>query len=208
MKYAPTVYVLLLLCSLLNCQTPPAPKATPPPSALPDCEWCGAMDAPADVDATLQIAGPEEPGDRLLITGTVFQSDSLTPAPGILLYAYHTNQSGVYARKGNETGNGRRHGHLRGWLKTDENGQFRIETIRPGTYPSRNEPAHIHFTVSGPKLPEYWLPALVFADDPLLNAGQQAQAEDGSPFSPVIQLKGDAKSGWQGVYHIVLKDLK
>ncbi|MCB0644992.1 MAG: intradiol ring-cleavage dioxygenase, partial [Phaeodactylibacter sp.] len=86
---------------------------------LPDCEWCGAMDAPTQLSSTLQIAGLQEPGERLLITGTVFQADGVTPAPNILLYAYHTNQAGIYAKKGNETGNGRRHGHLRGWLKTD-----------------------------------------------------------------------------------------
>ncbi|MBA3584027.1 MAG: hypothetical protein H0W36_05765 [Gemmatimonadetes bacterium] len=56
------------------------------------------MPAFPDLEATL--AGPAEPGERLVDTGTVSQPDGRTPAEGVLLYAYHTNAEGVYAGAG------------------------------------------------------------------------------------------------------------
>lgn len=135
---------------------------------LPACEWCGAADAPDDPGPTATLAGPDEPGERLLLHGVVHAADGRTPVPGVLLYAYHTNANGIYPRRGNETGNGRRHGHLRGWVVSDADGRYRIRTVRPAAYPSRSEPAHIHMTVTEPGRAEYWLDDVLFEGDPLI----------------------------------------
>src|SRR5262249_25559084 len=42
------------------------------------------------------LAGPEEPGERLVVTGTVFAPDGVTPAPGVFLYVYNTDATGHY----------------------------------------------------------------------------------------------------------------
>lgn len=131
-----------------------------------DCEWCGAHEAPQALGPEATIAGPEEPGGRLLLTGTVYEADGETPASGVLLYLYHTNAEGIYPTRGDETGNARRHGYLRGWVVTDAEGRYKVHTIKPGSYPGRNEPAHIHMTVKQPGRDEYWIDSVLFEGDP------------------------------------------
>ena len=112
----------------------------------------------------------EQHQSQLYVTGTVFQADGQTPAAGVILYAYHTNREGIYPKKGNEKGMARRHGYLRAWVKTNANGQYSFYTFKPGSYPSRTEPAHIHLIVKEPGLDEYWIDSIEFEDDPLLTA--------------------------------------
>ena len=159
-----------LLLILVNLATPARVDSQP----LPDCEWCGADEAPPTVSWQTTIAGDGEPGERLIVRGTVYRPNGVTPAAGVILYAYHTNAKGVYPRKGNESGNARRHGYLRGWMKTDSAGRYEFRTIRPAAYPGGTNPQHIHVTVREPGKPEYWIDEFHFADDPLLTPGQRA----------------------------------
>ncbi len=133
------------------------------------------------------------PGQRLLITGTMYQNDAKTPAPDVILYYYQTNTDGVYAPNEQLHPEARRHGALRGWVKTDENGHYAIYTLRPGAYPNAREPAHIHPTIKEPNnRSQYYLDAFVFDDDPLLTTKKrQALANRGG--SGVLRLlqKGD-----------------
>ena len=76
--------------------------------------WGGTSEAPNDVSWSTRIASAEELGERLVVVGTVYLEDGLTPAPGVLIYAYHTNAQGKYPKRGDEAGNGRLHGYLRG----------------------------------------------------------------------------------------------
>ncbi len=158
---------------------------------LPACEWCGAAEAPAELSATLRMPVEDEPGERLIIEGTIYQPDGATPAAGVLLYAYHTNAAGAYPRRGDETGNGRRHGYLRGWLRTGADGRYRIETIRPGTYPTRDEPAHVHMTLQPPGEPERYIDDVVFEDDPLVTPEHRARLSQRGG-SGIVRLERDA----------------
>jgi len=92
----------------------------------------------------------------------------VTPAADVLLYVYHTSAAGVYPKRGTETGNGRRHGYLRGWLRTNGRGEYRVETIRPGSYPSGTEPAHVHFTLQPLGEAETYIDDVLFDGDPRL----------------------------------------
>ena len=133
---------------------------------LPTCEWCGTSEAPRDLTSTVRIAGANEPGERMVLTGRLIRDGK--PVPNAIVYAYHTNAKGVYPKRGNETGNAQRHGYLRGWLRTDAEGKFRIESIRPASYPSRNFAAHVHLTVAEPGKAEVSGGEFQFADDPLV----------------------------------------
>lgn len=144
---------------------------------LPDCEWCGAAEAPANLSAVLVIPQVGEVGEPLIIEGTVYRTDGTTPAAGVLLYTYHTDAGGLYPKRGNETGNARRHGYLRGWLRTGADGRYRIETIKPGSYPTRSEPAHVHMTVQAPGEPERYIDDVVFEGDPLLKPDYRARLQ-------------------------------
>lgn len=175
----------------------PVPATAQTDGSLPACEWCGTAEAPDDLEATVTIAGDDEPGQRLVVHGVVYRPDGETPAGDVILYVYHTNAEGIYATRGNETGNGRRHGHLRGWLRTDGDGRYEIRTIRPGSYPGRDAAQHIHVTVQEPDgTPEYWLSSFKFADDPLL---------DVDPDAPnVVALHRGGDGVWRGRRDIVL----
>lgn len=168
-------------------------------SNLPECEWCGATEAPGSVSWETTIAPKGEPGEWMTIAGRVLKSDGKTPAPEVIIYVYHTNDKGYYEKKGNETGNGRRHGYLRGWMKTNANGEYRFTTIKPKPYPNRSEPAHVHVVVKEPGRSEYSLESYVFDDDVLLTQAKRA-AMDNRGGSGIMKLKKNENGmleGWR-----------
>lgn len=114
------------------------------------------------------LPGFEHHEPKLKLTGTVFQRDGKTPAKDVILYIYHTDRTGFYPKKGNETGWAKRHGYLRGWIKTDQSGRYTFYTFRPAAYLDRSEPEHIHLTVKEPGKNEYYLDDYLFEDDPIL----------------------------------------
>jgi protocatechuate 3,4-dioxygenase beta subunit len=176
---------------------------------LPECEWCGAQDA-SDLDSLdwdIVIPPEDEPGERLVISGTVYMPDGKTPAEGIIVYVYHTNSEGVYPKRGDETGNGRRHGYLRGWMKTNAEGRYRFETIKPAPYPTKNRgPAHIHYTISGPDFDEYWLNSLWFEGDPLITEKEKAKVTRSGGFSNIVALTKDEDGVLHGTRDIILEE--
>lgn len=138
-------------------------------------------------------------GSKLLLTGAVFAADAKTPAPGVLVYYYHTNTAGRYQHQPaearsmppNETG--QTHGYIRGWVKTDSAGRYSIYTTRPGVYPATDEPAHIHLTVKEPNnISEYYIDEFVFDDDPFLNTAKRRRLENraGSGILRLVQKDG------------------
>jgi protocatechuate 3,4-dioxygenase, beta subunit len=131
-----------------------------------------------------------EPGPKLEVTGTIYKRDGKTPAPGVILYVYHTDQKGLYSTKGGETGWGKRHGYIRGWLKTNEKGQYKFYTLRPASYPQGRNPQHIHPTIKEPGYSEYWIDAYEFADDPFLDRPAGHQPRCGSGVLTTVERDG------------------
>lgn len=105
---------------------------------------------------------------QLKITGTVLKNDGKTPAENVIIYIYHTNRHGIYETRGNETGWAKRHGFIRGWVKTGKDGKYTFYTFRPAAYPDGSEPEHIHTTVKESDKNEYYLDDYLFDDDPIL----------------------------------------
>ena len=116
-------------------------------------------------------------GPKIEISGVIYKADAKTPAPGIVLYIYHTDQKGIYAKKGNETGWAKRHGYIRGWIKTNAKGEYRFYTLVPASYPNSANPKHIHPTIKEPDFSEYWIDEFVFDDDPLLPDKERNKAQ-------------------------------
>jgi protocatechuate 3,4-dioxygenase beta subunit len=125
----------------------------------------------------------------------VRKSDGNGPAPDVVIYFHHTNAEGIYPTRGNEEGWGRRHGYLRGWVKTNQQGEYRVETIRPGIYPSRTDPAHIHVTLKEPGRKEYWIDEIVFTDDPLVTDRYRARMQDRGG-SGIVTPRRDESGTW------------
>jgi protocatechuate 3,4-dioxygenase beta subunit len=134
------------------------------------------------------------------INGTVFKADG-TPAADVVLYVYHTNEKGIYPKKGDEKGWAKRHGYLRGWVKTDQKGQYKFGCLRPAPYPGRDEPAHIHVTIKEPDINEYYIDEFVFSDDPLLTPEKRAKLENrgGSGIVKIIDV-GNMYKGERNIY--------
>jgi protocatechuate 3,4-dioxygenase beta subunit len=140
------------------------------------CDGCEIMyeGMPGLINDTDTSDGWNEAGQKLIVTGTVFKLDGKSPAPGIILYYWQTDHTGHYSLKPGMPEKASRHGHLRGWVKTNDKGQYSIYTIHPAAYPGERIPQHIHFLVKEPTLKnEYYIDDLYFDDDPFLTGEER-----------------------------------
>jgi protocatechuate 3,4-dioxygenase beta subunit len=169
------------------------------------CDGCDAIydGMPAELGPTMTIAAPDEPGERMELSGVVYRRDGRTPAPDVILYVYHTDATGHYSPAPGQTGSARRHGRLRGWMRTGRDGAYAFSTIRPAAYPGRAIPAHVHPVVKEPDANEYYLDEYRFDDDPLLTAEERAKAENRGG-SGIIHLTRSPAGVWTGRRDIVL----
>lgn len=168
------------------------------------CEDCDMMfgGMPATLSWQTTIAGPDEPGERLIISGTIYKRDGKTPAPDVILYVYHTDSKGNYSPAPKQT-QAKRHGHLRGWIKTDASGRYEFKTIRPGSYPNSKNPQHIHPIIKEPGTTLYWIDEFLFKDDPLLSE-QEKTRNEGRGGTGVMELKKNEKGVRMGKRDIIL----
>jgi protocatechuate 3,4-dioxygenase beta subunit len=148
------------------------------------------------------IANSNEPGEPLEISGTIFMPDGKTPAPDILLYVYHTDNKGLYSQWDTQTV-GKRHGHLRGWMRTDANGKYKFKTIRPASYPNSENPQHIHAIIKEPYKIEYWVDDYLFEDDPLMQTHNKSYIQDRAGNGIIKVVKND-NGVWIGERDLIL----
>ncbi len=112
-------------------------------------------------------------GERIIVSGRVLDEDA-RPVPHTLVEIWQANSAGRYRHAVDQHNapldpNFSGAGHM----LTDEHGNFRFVTIRPGSYPWRNHynawrPAHIHFSVFGPAFASRLVTQMYFPGDPLL----------------------------------------
>ena len=138
-----------------------------------------------DHDLTRQHAG-DPLGERIVLSGRVLGSDG-KPLRGQLVEIWQANAAGRYRHAvddhdapldPNFTGAGR--------CLTDENGEYRFVSVKPGCYPWRNHanawrPAHIHFSLFGRAFPERLITQMYFPGDPLF------------PFDPIFNSIPDER---------------
>jgi protocatechuate 3,4-dioxygenase beta subunit len=129
----------------------------------------------------VRIVTPDEPGQRMTVAGRVLRADG-KPAGETLVYVYQTNNEGVYE-------GGSENARLFGYLTTDPQGRFEVETIRPAGYPQSDTAQHIHLEVilgDGRRTTE-----ILFEDDPRITPEIRRWAEGaGFPIVPVTRGKG------------------
>ena len=139
----------------------------------------------ADTSWSITLVAPDEPGEPLVVSGTVFRHDGTTPAAGVRIYLYHTDARGNYS-EGNRGGN--REPRIRGWLTTDDHGRYSVRTIKPGSYPGSRNPAHIHSKVVHPGGREQWIEEFLFEDDPFVSEKEKMKSSGRGEFSPVMKV--------------------
>ncbi len=135
------------------------------------CDGCELMfeGMPDEIKSIDYSPGWSEEGQKLLITGTVYKLDGKTPAPNVIVYYWQTDNNGYYSPKDGMSEKAKRHGYIRGWIKSDTNGKYSLYTIRPAPYPKQNILAHIHLSIKEPTIDNaYYVDELVFDDDQLL----------------------------------------
>jgi protocatechuate 3,4-dioxygenase, beta subunit len=152
-------------------------------------------------NSSLAVLSPaNEPGTRLVVRGQLFDPSGTKPAAGVSVYAYHTDTEGHYNKRGtNEP-------RLRGWVTTDAQGKFELRTIRPGSYPGRRDPAHIHFNAWGGGYPKQWLDELQFDDDPKVTAELKERSRAKGKFAPIVTTTRDAKGVLHATIHLRLSE--
>ncbi len=170
------------------------------------CEGCEAIhESPVAFDkltSSATLPDYNDKGPKIEISGIVYERDGMTPAKDVVVYVYHTDQRGVYPTKGNEKGWAKRHGYIRGWVRTDKNGFYQFKTLRPAPYPGRNAAEHIHITIKEPNKNEYYIDEYLFADDPLLPKTNNAELRGGDG---VVKLIAPDKDGIRhATRHIIL----
>lgn len=197
------LYVLFYIWLLPVCAQPKVQKGQP--KLIGSCEGCEAIFeyGQKELSAVDTLPGFHDPGMKIKISGTVYQNDGITPAPGVILYVYHTNQEGLYENKYNATNWERRHGYIRGWMKTGNDGRYIFYTLKPKAYPSRSEPAHIHLTLQEPDGKYYWLGSYYFAGDPLLSEEERSPDAPRGASPGILHLKNNGAL-WTGERDIVL----
>jgi protocatechuate 3,4-dioxygenase, beta subunit len=112
-------------------------------------------------------------GERIIVSGRIVDEDN-RPIQNSLVEMWQANASGRYLHKKDQhdvpldpnfTGCGQ--------TITDENGNYRFITIRPGAYPWGNHhnawrPPHLHFSLFGPAFATRLVTQMYFPGDPLL----------------------------------------
>ena len=164
---------------------------------------------PKNAPSQFVIADKSEPGDRLIVTGRV--TDGQKPLQGVSLYVFHADAAGLYSKGPSNSDEDAR---LYGALRTDAEGRFRYESIRPIGYSDNG--AHIHYVVTKDGHKKR-MEELRFADDPkalnaapdevkALQAGQRAAMKTfpGYVFA-ILMPDRDAQGVWRITHDIVLE---
>ncbi len=120
----------------------------------------------AQLNNTDSIPDFETKKEKLMISGTIYQSDGVTPAKDVILYISQPDEDGDYELK---SSNGKRYVHHRGWVKTDADGRYTFYTFVPGSFLHNRELKHIHPVIKEPGKPEYDMEAFLFDNDPFLS---------------------------------------
>jgi protocatechuate 3,4-dioxygenase, beta subunit len=156
--------------------------------------WEAAQRArPSVLSSTSRMAPRNEPGQALVVHGQVLQSDG-KPASRVVVFAYQTDASGVYARKGDPGAPWR----LKGWALTDASGRFEFSTIRPAAYPGHSIPAHIHLTAITDCCGRQFTD-LMFEDDPLATPEYRLRFERAGEHGVYLPVRQE-----NGVQHVEL----
>jgi protocatechuate 3,4-dioxygenase, beta subunit len=142
---------------------------------------------PIDGDLTAQHQG-EPLGERIVVSGKVMDENGRA-VPNTLVEIWQCNAAGRYIHPRDQhpapldpnfTGAGR--------VLTDENGEYKFISIKPGAYPWRNHhnawrPAHIHLSLFGPSFITRLVTQMYFPGDPLFE------------FDPIFKSAGEMEVG-------------
>jgi len=168
------------------------------------CDGCELMyvDMPQNISSVDTSTAWQSEGQRILISGKVLKMDGKTPVSDVIVYYWHTDTDGYYS---GGSGKAASHGRIRGWVQSDEQGNYAIYTVRPAGYPNTDMPAHIHLSIKEPNIPdEYYTDELVFDDDRLLTGAKRKRLSNRGGSGVLRPLLGE---GMQVAEHNIILGL-
>jgi catechol 1,2-dioxygenase len=146
-----------------------------------------------DIPFSVDIAPPGLKGERMVISGTLYANDCLTPLPGAMVEVWQTDADGNYDNTPPYS--------LRGKMRTDANGRYEFSTIKPGPYDlgQGQGPVHIHFQLSY-RSEGSFATRLLFQDDPNLPSSMAT-----SPMAiPLTKPEGPDGPVLHGTFDIII----
>lgn len=131
-----------------------------------------SMFGPHDTDLTRQSSAAPI-GERIVVAGRVTDEDG-KPVRNSLVEVWQCNAAGRYHHwRDQHDAPLDPHFHGMGKMLTDDDGNYRFVSIKPGAYPWRNHanawrPAHIHFSLFGNSYAQRLITQMYFPGDPLI----------------------------------------
>lgn len=145
-----------------------------------------------------QLADINEIGQRLIISGRVFNLDCSEVIPDTEIDIWHADDSGAYDNVGFK---------LRGKTTTNNQGFYIFETIKPGFYLNGTSyrPSHIHFKITAPGTSTLTT-QLYFENDPYIAGDAAASITNGSfdASARIIPLVPNISGTFEGNWDIVI----
>lgn len=138
------------------------------------------------IEDSATIPDYESKENKIKITGTIYQSDGVTPAKDVLLYIEQPNEYGDFDLRED---NKQRYVHHRAWVKTDANGQYTIYTFVPGGDRRFNQLQQIYPLIKVGTKPEYALDTFLFEEDPLLSKACRKKIAKKGDLSRILKPK-------------------
>jgi len=144
------------------------------------------------------LADTSEPGERLVITGRVFNLECSQFIPDTIVDIWHADNEGNYDNVGYK---------LRGFTKSNEQGFYLFETILPGKYLNGADfrPAHIHLKIIPPGFPTLTTQIYFEGDDKI--AGDRAASITSGEYDAtnrIISLSTNDEGKLEGQFDIVI----
>lgn len=145
-----------------------------------------------------QLAPADEPGTRMIISGRVFNLDCSEFIPDTVVDVWHANDAGQYDNNSY---------NLRGFTKSNAQGFYMFETVKPGKYLNGSEfrPSHIHFKIKPPAF-ELLTTQLYFEGDTSIPGDAAASITSGTydATNRIIPLTMNAEGKLEGTWDIVI----
>jgi protocatechuate 3,4-dioxygenase beta subunit len=145
-----------------------------------------------------QLATITEVGTRLIITGRVYNLDCTEFIPNAEIDIWHANDAGQYDNSGY---------NLRGIVKSDSQGYYQFETIKPGKYlnGASYRPSHIHIKVTPPGFTSL-ITQLYFTGDTDIPGDAAASISTGTydASNRIIPISLNGNGKYEGTWDVVV----
>jgi len=145
-----------------------------------------------------KLASSAEQGERIIISGRILNLDCNQFIPNTIVDVWQANHEGQYDNQGYT---------LRGYTKSNDQGFYLFETVKPGKYLNGNSfrPSHIHYKVSPPGFSTLTT-QLYFEGDTSIASDAAASISSGNydATDRIIALSKNSDNIFEGTFDIII----